>query len=157
MFYKSQLYNTEKHPEMPSEYPWIVSDVQMDSDFIEITQEDYDILLASIDLTAYNTAIQYETNLAQQTEQREYGLQLIPILIDKMGGRNLTLAQNGATVNMIAIASDNSSVKLLIETGALKTARSICSQLQLKYPTHADIYIEVIDNITNFLTQKGYE
>ena len=157
MFYKPQSYNTQKHPDMPSEYPWIVSDVKVDSEFIEITQEDYDALLASIDLTAYNSAIQYENNLAQQTEQREYGMQLIPILIDKMGGRNLTLAQNGTTVNMIAIASDNSSVKLLIETGALKTARSVCAQLQMKYPAHADIYSEVIDNITTFLIQKGYE
>lgn len=157
MFYKTQLYNSDKHLNMPDDYPWLVSDTQLDEDFIEITPEDYDALLLTFDLTDYNNAMQYDNNLRQQTEQREFGAQLIPFLIDFMGERNLTLAQNGATLNMIGIASDNSSVKLLIETGALKTARSICSQLQVKYPTHSDIYINVITKITDFLVQKGYE
>lgn len=157
MFYKPQSLNPNKHPSMPNEYPWITSDVNTDADFIEITPEDYATLISGIDLTSYNLAIQSEHNLAQQTAQREFGLYLIPEMIDLMGERNLTLSQNGSTINIISLASDNSSVKLLIETGALKTARSICSQLKLKYTTHADIYDHVIEDITEFLAMNGYE
>lgn len=157
MFYKAQILNPDKHPNMPDDYPWIISDINSDGGFIEITPEDYETLIAGIDLTAYNQAIQSEHNLAQQTAQREFGQYLIPEMIDLMGERNLTLGQNGTTINMIAIASDNSSVKLLVETGALKTARSICLQLKVKYATHSDIYDHVIEDITEFLVQNGYE
>jgi hypothetical protein len=156
MFYKPQSMNPEKHVDMPNEYPWIISSENIDG-FIEISEPDFNILVASIDLTVYNNSMQYENNLRQQTEQREFGLYLIPELIDLMGERNLTLAQNGASINMLSIASDNASVKLLIETGALKTARSVCVQLKMKYPSHADIYDHVIEDISEFLVDRGFE
>lgn len=124
--------------------------------FVGISEFEFNSLLSS-DISSYTKSIQEESNLKQQTNQREFGTKLIPTLIDFMGERNLTLNQNGTTINMMAIASDNSGIKLLIETGALKTARSLCGQLRFKYPTHADIYDTVISSITDFLTENGYE
>ena len=155
IWYKPQSKNPEKHELLPDRYPWQVSMSEFDGS-IEISEIDYEILINSFDLTAFNAEMQRETNLERQKAQREFGLYLVPELIDMIGERNLTLIQNGQTVNITAIASDNSGIKLLIETGALSTARAICSQLKAKYPLHADIYDHVIDDITEFLNEKGY-
>lgn len=155
MFYLPQSQNPNKHELMPDSYPWQVSGVFVE-DFIEVTQEELNILLAT-NIDSYNLAIAYEKNLERQKSQREFGLYLVPELIDLMGARNLTLIQSGISVNIPAIASDNASIKLLIETGALSTARSICVQLKRKYPLHAEIYDHVIEDITEFLTGNGYE
>lgn len=156
IWYFPQSQNPEKHHAMPDEYPWLIF-YQETSGAIEISEQDYDALLASIDLTQYNSIVQQERNLERQKAQREFGEYLIPELIDMMGERNLTLIQNGAIVNIPAIASDNAGIKLLIETGALSTARSVCTQLKLKYPSHADIYDHVIEDITEFLSRRGFE
>ena len=156
LWYKPQSMNPLKHKFMPDAYPWIVFDVYTDG-AIEISEQDYETLVSSTDLTQYNLSVQQERNLERQKAQREFGEYLIPELIDMMGERNLTLIQNGTSVNIPAIASDNAVIKLLIETGALSTARSICTQLKLKYPTHADIYEHVIEDITEFLTGRGFE
>lgn len=156
LWYKPQSANPLKHKFMPDTYPWIVFDVCTDG-AIEISEQDYETLVSSTDLTQYNLSVQQERNLERQKAQREFGEYLIPELIDMMGERNLTLIQNGTSVNIPAIASDNAGIKLLIETGALSTARSICTQLKVKYPTHADIYGYVIEDITEFLTGRGFE
>lgn len=155
VYYKPQSMNPEKNPLLPDGYPWQVSMTYFEGS-IEISEIDYELLINSFDLTAYNTEMQIATNLDRQRTQREFGLYLVPELIDMMGERNLTLIQNGQTVNITAIASDNAGIKLLIETGALSTARAICTQLKLKYPLHADIYDHVVEDITEFLTEKGY-
>lgn len=155
VYYKPQSMNPEKHPLLPDGYPWQVSMAYFEGS-IEISEIDYELLINSFDLSAYNTEMQIATNLDRQKTQREFGLYLVPELIDMMGERNLTLIQNGQTVNITAIASDNAGIKLLIETGALSTAIAICSQLKLKYPLHADIYDRVIEDITEFLNEKGY-
>lgn len=156
IWYKPQSMNPEKHELLPDGYPWQVSMTYFEGS-IEISEIDYELLINSFDLTAYNTEMQIATNLDRQKTQREFGLYLVPELIDMMGERNLTLIQNGTSVNIPAIASDNAGIKLLIETGALSTARSICTQLKVKYPTHADIYDYVIEDITEFLTGRGFE
>lgn len=155
IWYKPQSLNPEKHELLPDGYPWQVSMTEFDG-AIEISEIDYELLINSFDLTAFNDEMQRVTNLDRQKTQREFGSYLVPELIDMMGERNLTLLQNGETVNITAIASDNAGIKLLIETGALSTARAICSQLKLKYPLHADIYDQVIDDITEFLNENGY-
>jgi hypothetical protein len=133
IWYKPQSLNPEKHGLLPDGYPWQVSMTEFDG-AIEISEIDYELLINSFDLTAFNDEMQRVTNLDRQKTQREFGLYLVPELIDMMGERNLTLLQNGETINITAIASDNAGIKLLIETGALSTARAICSQLKLKYP-----------------------
>jgi hypothetical protein len=155
IWYKPQSMNPDKHELLPDGYPWQVSMTEFDGS-IEISEIDYEILINSFDLTLYNKEIQIAENLDRQKTQREFGLYLVPELIDMMGERNLTLLQNGESVNITAIASDNAGIKLLIETGALSTAREICSQLKLKYPLHTDIYDHVIEDITEFLNEKGY-
>lgn len=156
IWYRTQLYNPSKHRLMPDNYPWEVSDVHIEG-FIEIENQSYHNLVNSIDLSSYNKALQEEQNLARQTNQREFGATLIPSLIDSMGERNLTLSQNGTTTNTSQLASDNAGIKLLIETGALGTARTACSYLRNKYPLYSDIYNNVIIDITQFLIERGYE
>lgn len=155
MFYLPQSSNPNKHALMPDYYPWQVSHLFING-FIEISQEELSQLM-DMDISAYAAAIAYEKNLERQRAQREFGLYLVPELIDLMGARNLSLIQAGVSVNIPAIASDNASIKLLIETGALSTARSICTQLKRKYPYHVEIYDHVIEDITEFLTENGYE
>lgn len=89
--------------------------------------------------------------LSTQQLKREFGQQHIGSLIDKMGERNQVLINSGATVNIIAIASDNAGLKLLIETGALGNAISLCGMLKLKYPTHKDIYEGTVTEFNRFL------
>jgi hypothetical protein len=156
MWYLPQSSNPNKHELMPSNYPWQVSHSYIDG-FIEISEVDFNNLISNTDISLYNNEVQRLKNLERQTSQREFGIELVPSLIDKMGERNLTLIQRGTSVNITAIASDNASVKLLIETGALSTARSICGMLKMKYASHADIYDYVISSITDFLTTKGYD
>jgi len=156
VWYKPESMNPFKHPDMPDTYPWVVSNSFID-DGIEISEIDLEVLISSIDLTNYHQSIQKEQNLERQKNQREFGEYLVPELIDLMGERNLTLIQNGTPVSITSLAQDNASVKLLIETGALATARSICGVLKAKYPNHSDIYDHVIVDITEFLQATAYE
>lgn len=91
-----------------------------------------------------------------QVNKRTFGQTIINTLIDAMGVRNQKLLDSGTPINVTAIAADNSGVKLLIETGALGTAITLCSQLRVKYPTHADIYNTTINTLTTFLQEHNY-
>lgn len=156
IWYKPQTINPNKHHAMPDAYPWCVS-YAFDAEAIEISEIDYELIISSIDLSEYYRAIQIEQNQERQKSQREFGQYLVPELIDLMGARNLTLIQDGISINISSIASDNAGIKLLIETGALSTARQVANYYKIKYPHHEDIYTHVIDDITNFLMEKGYE
>lgn len=65
LYYKPQSLNPNKHTKMPDEYPWILSDIRTDEQDLEISQDDYDALIASISLTDYNNAIATEGTIAQ--------------------------------------------------------------------------------------------
>jgi len=93
----------------------------------------------------------------QQTAQREFGLKLVPKMIDLVGQRNLKLAREGSSVNVTNLASQMASVKLLLETGALKTARTVCGMLKPAFPSHSDILNIAIAEVTNFLSTNGFE
>jgi hypothetical protein len=73
-----------------------------------------------------------------------------------MGARNLKLSEEGVVVDVASLASQLSSIKLLLETGALKTARGICTLQKPNFSNHSDIFQVVIDEITNFLNTNGY-
>jgi hypothetical protein len=92
-----------------------------------------------------------------QMGKRTFGQTIINNLIDAMGVRNQKLIDAGTPLNVVSIASDNASIKLLIETGALGTAISLCSQLKYKYPTHADIYDTTVKTLAEFLQRNNYE
>jgi hypothetical protein len=60
LYYKPQSMNPDRHPKMPESYPWMVSSTRSDIYDIEITQQDYDSLVASISLVEYEQAILLE-------------------------------------------------------------------------------------------------
>jgi hypothetical protein len=98
-----------------------------------------------------------ERDLFQQTAQRKFGEKLLPIAVDKIGARNLKLVREGNPTDVATLASQMASIKILLEGGALKTARGICSAIKPMHPNHSDILDEVISAISNFLTQNGWE
>lgn len=98
-----------------------------------------------------------ERRATQQRVQREFGQRLSPLVVDKVGARNLALSEQGANVDIISLASQMQAVKLLLETGALKTARGLCASIKPAFPHHADIIQSCIDDITSFLLVAGYE
>lgn len=94
---------------------------------------------------------------AQQTHQRMFGQELSPFVVDKIGTRNIQLSSAGVVLDVVTLAVQMQSVKLLIETGALKTARGLCVALQGAFPLHKDIFDYVITEISSFLVASGYE
>lgn len=93
----------------------------------------------------------------QQKRQREFGQKLSPILVDMMGARNLKLAAEGVTVNVSSLLSSLNSIKALIETGALKTARGVLASVTPAFPAYADIFDCASAQITQFLADNSYE
>lgn len=124
------------------------------------TQEELESALMGMDLASQQMlreiwSSEYQV-LETQKQKREFGQSKIDTLIDKMGERNQQLINSGVAINVIAIASDNAGLKLLIETGALANAISLCGLLKYKYPTHKDIYENTVAEFTAFLTSKGW-
>lgn len=97
-----------------------------------------------------------QKDMFQQSAQRKYGLTLLPTAVDKIGARNLKLAREGTPVDIVALSTQMTSIKLLLEGGALKTARAVCVAIKPSFPNHADILQEVVDLITNFLTNNNW-
>lgn len=155
MFVITQIHNPDKHPLMPDNYPWMIANDSLGPEWIFI--EDVETYKANIDISAYESATAVSPNFIRQRDQREWGGQRIATFIDKMGQRNLELISQGSAVNISSLATDNLGLKTLIETGALSTARDLCTQLKVKYPTHEDIYQYAIDSITEFLIERGYQ
>lgn len=124
------------------------------------TQDELESALMGMDLASQQMlreiwSSEYQV-LETQKQKREFGQSKIDALIDKMGERNQQLINSGVAINVIAIASDNAGLKLLIETGALANAISLCGLLKYKYPTHKDIYENTVAEFTAFLTSKGW-
>lgn len=94
--------------------------------------------------------------LHQQTTQRLFGVKLLPTAVDKVGARNLKLDREGTPVDIVALSGQMTSIKLLLEGGALKTARMVCLGIKPMFPNHSDILQEVADEITNFLISQGW-
>lgn len=98
-----------------------------------------------------------EFDAYQQTTQRLFGLSLLPKAVDKIGARNLKLDREGTPADVAALASQMASIKILMESGALKTVRMICTAIQPAHPNHADILQEVVVEISNFLALNDFE
>lgn len=97
-----------------------------------------------------------EADAYQQKAQRLFGLKILPIAVDKIGARNLKLAREATLADVAALAGQMASIKLLLEGGALKTARTICTAIKSSFPLHADVLQEVVDEINAFLTANGW-
>ena len=98
-----------------------------------------------------------EFDAYQQTTQRLFGLSLLPKAVDKIGARNLKLDREGTPADVAALASQMASIKILMESGALKTVHMICVAIQPAHPNHADILQEVVVEISNFLALNNFE
>lgn len=93
----------------------------------------------------------FEYDLA--IKKMDFGIQLSRICIAKVGARNKILNKDGTQVS--AILTSLMPVKLLLETGALGTARSVCSQLKVVYTEYADIFDFAISEVNNFESSSG--
>jgi translation initiation factor 2 gamma subunit (eIF-2gamma) len=112
--------------------------------------------MEAVDLTDYNSATTETPEIIQQRHQREWGQGYALVAIDLVGARNLLLTKNGITVNTAALLQSFSSVKECFNTGALKTARTICIALRPSYTNYDDIFEKIINDITTFLTENNY-
>lgn len=93
----------------------------------------------------------------QQQLQQIFGAWLALELVNKTGTRNLTLASQGQSVNVAAVLSSVGSIKALLETGALKTARTIIQMSSSSFPQYQDILNFGIHEISRFLSDKGWD
>jgi hypothetical protein len=98
-----------------------------------------------------------EKEKAQQEAQSKKGLKILPVVINKLGTRNLKLTREGISANVAAMVGEMAIMKLLLETGALKTASYLTAQMAIKYTHHADILQETIDDINSFLQENGWQ
>lgn len=159
MWYVKQIHNPNKHPLMPDDYPWIISSIGNMNNAIFINDADFDILVNSFDISAYEEAVNETYFHQKQREQREYGDYLSKEMTDLVGVVNLNLASQNIAVNIAQLGQTLSGLKLLMEGGALKTSRNLCNY----YKTVPDLapYISVFDHaiedINEFLALRGYE
>jgi hypothetical protein len=93
----------------------------------------------------------------QQQRQRVFGESLSPVLVDMMGARNLKLSLDGTVVNVASLLNSLNAVKALLETGALKTARTVINSVTASFPAYADIFTYAVNEITIFLAENHYE
>lgn len=94
---------------------------------------------------------QFEIILA--SKKTDYGIKLARLCVDRIGARNKILNKDGAQVS--ALLNSLMPVKLLLETGALGTARFLCAQLKTVYTEYADIFQYVVDEINSFESTNG--
>lgn len=97
------------------------------------------------------TQEQYEIELA--SKKTSFGISLAREAIDKIGARNKILNKTGSQVT--TLLNQLVGVKLLLETGALGTARYSCTQLKAVYTEYTDIFNIVIDSINEFEQKYG--
>lgn len=93
----------------------------------------------------------YEEILADK--KTEFGIKLARLCINKIGARNKILNKSGAQV--AALLNSLLSVKLLLETGALGTARASCVQLKVVYTEYSDIFDLIISQVNDFEQNFG--
>lgn len=94
---------------------------------------------------------QFEIDL--NSRKSKFGFLLARQAVNRVGARNKILNKNGAQV--ISLLTQLLSIKSLLETGALGTARSLCVQFRESYTEYADIFDEVIEQINVFETNFG--
>lgn len=92
----------------------------------------------------------------QQDSQQKFGQKVLTPYVNKLGSRNLKLARESISVNVSAMASQMALLKLLLETGALKTARGLSYQMKSIHTNHIDILDALISEITGFLNTHGW-
>lgn len=97
-----------------------------------------------------------EIVVLQQRTQREFGQVLVIKAVDALGVRNLELYNAGTVVNIASIAQQMLSMRILLESGALKTCVGLCNAIKASYPQYIDIFDMVIKETTDFLNANNY-
>jgi hypothetical protein len=85
--------------------------------------------------------------------KRTFGTELAQEAIDRVGARNKILNKTESQVS--ALLANLLNVKILMETGALGTSRSMCLQCKATYSEYADILDFVIEKINWFEKNFG--
>lgn len=87
------------------------------------------------------------------SKKTDFGIKLARYAIDRIGARNKILNKTGEQVSILL--TQLVGVKLLLETGALSTARFSCIQLKFIYTEYTDIFDYVINEINSFEASVG--
>jgi hypothetical protein len=93
----------------------------------------------------------FEYNLA--VKKTDFGIKICRVAIDRIGARNKILNKTGSQVT--ALLNQLIGIKMLLETGALGTARYSCTLLLVPYSEYADILNDVIEQINSFEASNG--
>jgi len=94
---------------------------------------------------------EYEYTLA--VKKTDFGIKLARVAVDRIGARNKILNKTGQQVT--TLLNVLIGVKMLLETGALGTARYSCTQLKIVYTEYSDIFDNVIEQINSFEISNG--
>jgi hypothetical protein len=97
------------------------------------------------------------STLTQQQNQRIFGEKLAKTLVDEMGAINLELGLTGVNPDIISLLQTLGSIKTLLETGALKTARGALMVNKPQNGPYVSVFELGVDEITTFLGEMGYE
>lgn len=98
-----------------------------------------------------------ERAFLQQNSQRQFGVNLSNQLVDLVGARNLELAFQGSNPNVSSMLTALGSILSLLQTGALKTARTAMLGYKNSFIPYVDIFELGINNITTFLQDHGWD
>lgn len=94
---------------------------------------------------------QFELELA--SKKTDFGIKLARIAVDRIGAKNKILNKTGDQV--ATLLNQMLPVKLLLETGALGTARFSCTQLKLIFTEYTDVFDFIINEINLFEQSFG--
>ena len=147
------------------ELPLEVRDITLISELPLSNSSEYWVIMTGKELNDYFSQVRLRNEpvkgedifLDQQKNQREFGIELAANLVDLMGKRNLKMTFEGRVLNVSSLLQTLGSVKALMETGALKTARSVMSQVKPMYPLYTDILDYANDKISKYLTKMKYD
>jgi len=87
------------------------------------------------------------------SRKAEFGIKLTKAAVDRIGARNKILNKNGTQV--MGLMTQLLGVKSLLETGALGTARYLCTQLRVVHTEYVDIFDEIISQVNTFEANFG--
>jgi len=155
MYYLPYSKNPDRSHLVPGEYPWQVSNTKHSSEWIFV--DNIEEFQNSFDLSAYSKWMNDQAYQEEQRLFREFGEPLAKEAVDRVGGKNLELEALGTPVDTTALLQQLSSVKALLETGSLKTARNLVVYLKPSFAFYEEVFQYVADSITAFLQGGGYE
>ena len=82
-----------------------------------------------------------------------FGFKLAINAVNRIGARNKILNKTGSQVS--TLINQLLGIKMLLDTGALGTARASCVQLKSLYTEYSDIFEMVIQEINSFEQSNG--